>query len=137
MVDVVLLRLRVASGWPRRVMELFVRVLRVEQIVMQRGGAIGTAFRQWLNRQLEPVLAEEGMHTESAFLDREEGELHLLWYMEAEDVARVYEAFEESDRAVTDGRVVDWLLERPEKVLTTDVESDYPLLIHAWHPDRP
>lgn len=137
MVDVVLLRLKVTPGWPQRFVELFVRVLRAEQFVMQHGGAVGTAFRRWLNHQLEPILAEEGMHTESVFLDREDGELHLLWYMEAADIARVYEAFEASDHALTDGRAADWLLERPETVLTTDVESDYPLLAHAWHPNRP
>jgi hypothetical protein len=136
MVEVVLLRLTVAPGWPRRFMEAFVRVLRAEQFLMRRG-VVGAAFRRWLNRRLEPILAAEGMYTESVFLEREDGELRLLWYMEAEEMARVYEAFEESDHALTNGRIVEWLLERPEKVLATDVESDYPLLAHAWGPDRP
>ncbi|MDL5360940.1 DUF6176 family protein [Halalkalicoccus sp. NIPERK01] len=136
MVDVVLLRLRVTPGWPRRVMELFVRILRAEQFVMRRG-RLGAAFRRWLNAQLEPILDEEGMHTESVFLDQEGGDLQLLWYMEAESMKGVYEAFEESESALTEGRVAEWLLEAPEKILTTDVESDYPLLAHAWHPDRP
>lgn len=137
MVDVVLLRLQVTPGWPRRFMELFARILRLEQFVMQRGGAVGTVFREWLNGQLEPVLSKEDMHTESVFLDRDDEQLYLLWYMEAEDMAHVYEAFDASDHALTDGAVVGWWLEQPEKILTTDVESDYPLLTHAWHPNRP
>lgn len=118
-------------------MEAFVRILLAEQFVMQQGGVVGNAFRQWLNGQLEPVLADERMHTESVFLDRKGDELHLLWYMEAEDMAQVYEAFDDSDQALTNGRIVEWLLERPEKILTSDVESEYPLLAHAWHPNRP
>lgn len=137
MVDVVLLRLKVTPGWPRRFMEVVVRILLLEQFVMQRGGAVGNAFREWLNEQLEPVLADEDMHTESVFLDREDGKLYLLWYMEAEDMVHVYEAFDESDHALTNGGVVGWLLEHPEKILTTNVESDYLLLAHAWHPNRP
>lgn len=77
------------------------------------------------------------MDTESVFLEREDGELRLLWYMEAEEMARVYEAFEEADHALTNGWVVEWPLERPGKVLATDGESDDPLLAHAWGPDRP
>lgn len=137
MVDVVLLRLEVTSGWPQRFMEVFVRILLAEQFMIQHGGAIGTAFRQWLNDQLEPILVEEDMHTESVFLDREDGDLYLLWYMEADNMTQVYEAFDESDHMLTDGGVAGWLLECPEKILTTDVESDYPLLAHAWHPNRP
>lgn len=137
MVDVVLLRLRVTPGWPRRFMELFVRILRAEQFVMRRGGRLGNAFRQWLNARIEPILDEEGMHTESVFLDREDGDLRLLWYMEAEDMAGVYEAFEESESALAQGGVVRWLLEEPDEILSADVEGDYPLLAHAWHPDRP
>lgn len=137
MVDVVLLRLKVTPGWPQQFMEVFVRLLLAEQFVIQHGGVIGTAFRQWLNDQLEPILAEEDMHTESIFLDREDGDLYLLWYMESDNMAQVYEAFDESDHVLTNDRVASWLLERLEKILTTDVKSDYRLLAHAWHPNRP
>ena len=59
--------------------------------------------------------------------------------MEAEDMATVYEGFMESDHSITDtaGRVAGWLFEDPERILSPDVSSDYPLLAHAWHPDRP
>lgn len=98
---------------------------------------IGDAFRNWLNAQLEPILTAEGMYTESAFLCREDGELCLLWYMETKDVKTVYEAFETSDHLLTNGRVMGWFFEEPEKILKTDVESDYQLLLHAWVPNRP
>ena len=139
MVDVVLLRMKVTSGWPRFVMALFVRILLLEQFVMRRGGVVGDALRRWLNEQFEPVLVEEEMYTESVFLDRRDGELYLLWYMEAEDTATVYEGFVSSDHSVTDvaGGVAGRLFEDPERILSPDVSSDYPLLAHAWHPDRP
>ena len=113
MVEVVLLRLRVSSGLPRLVAELFVRLLRLEQLIMSRGGRIGRWFREALNRSLEPILREEGMYTESLFLAREDGELDVLWYMEAEDVGHVYEAFEASDHGLTDvaARMGQWLFE--------------------------
>lgn len=139
MVDVVLLRIRVTPGRPQKLAEAFVRILLAEQFVMRRGGPVGNAFRQWFNDQFEPVLAAEGMYTESVFLDRDDGDLYLFWYMEAADMEGVYEGFVESDDPVTDiaGRIGGWLFEEPERVLTPDVESDYPLLVHAWHPDRP
>lgn len=131
--------MKVASGWPRRLSEAFVRVLLAEQFVMHHGGATGSALRRWLNRQLEPILTEEGMYTETLFLDREDGDLYVLWYMEAEDVAGVYEEFLASNHPLTDvaDRAAGRLFEDAEKVLTTDVESDCPLLAHAWNPNRP
>ena len=69
MVDVVLLRMKVTSGWPQRLMDVFVRVLLAEQFVIQRGGVVGTAFRHWINSQLEPILVDEEMYTETIFLD--------------------------------------------------------------------
>ncbi|MFC6904628.1 DUF6176 family protein [Halalkalicoccus tibetensis] len=137
MVDVVLLRLRVRSGWPRLVMGLLVRIFRLEQRIMNEGGTIGETFRNWVNAQFEPILVNEGMYTESAFLGREDDDICLFWYMEADDVEAVYEAFDASDHPVTSERAIGWFFENPEKVLTADVESDYPLLLHAWHPDRP
>jgi hypothetical protein len=139
MVDVVLLRLRIRPGLPRLFAEAFVRLLLAEQFVMRRGGPFGRALRRWLNAELEPILAEEGMHTESVFLEHDDGELALLWYMESEGMEGVYEGFLESDHAMTDvaGRIGGWLFEEPERILSPDVESDYPLLAHAWNPDRP
>ena len=139
MVDVVLLRLKVATGWPRRFMELFVRVLLAEQFVMRNGGLVGDVFRHWLNDRLEPILVEEEMYTESVFLDRRGGELYLLWYMETQDMATAYEGFLSSDHAVTDvaGGVAGWLFEDAERILSPTASSDFPLLAHAWHPERP
>ena len=139
MVEVVLLRLRVSPRLPRLVAELFVRLLRLEQLIMRRGGLIGRWFRGALNRSLKPILREEGMYTESLFLAREDGELHVLWYMEAQDVGHVYEAFEASDHGLTDvaARVGPWLFENPEEIHTSEVDADYALLAHAWNPARP
>ncbi|MFC6906860.1 hypothetical protein [Halalkalicoccus tibetensis] len=63
MVDIVLLRLAVRSGWPQRVMELLIRVFALEQFIMQEGGGIGDAFRNWMNAQFTPVLVDEGIYT--------------------------------------------------------------------------
>ncbi len=59
--------------------------------------------------------------------------------MEAEDLAGAYEGFLESDHALTDvsGRLVDWLFEDAERIMTPEMDSDYPLLVHAWLTDRP
>ncbi|WP_331235332.1 DUF6176 family protein [Natronorarus salvus] len=136
--EVVLLRLTVRRGLPRLVAELFVRVFLAEQAIMRRGGALGRGLRGLLNESVESVLREEGMYTESAFLDRSGDRLSVLWYMEAEDVGYVYEAFIDSDHAATRGeRFLQWLFEEPDRILSTDVESEYPLLLHAWNRERP
>ena len=136
--EVVLLRLTVRQGLQRLVAELFVRVFLLEQAIIRRGGPLGRGLRRLLNEGVESVLREEEMYTESAFLDRSGDRLSVLWYMEAEDVGYVYEAFVDSDHAATKGeRFLRWLFEEPDRILSTDVEGDYPLLVHAWNPDRP
>lgn len=109
-------------------MELFVRVLLLEQFLMQHGGVVGDAFRRWLNKQLEPVLLEEEMYTESIFLNRRDGGLYLLRYMEAENMEAVYDGFVSSDCSVTElaGRVAGRLFEDTEEIRSPNVSSDYP-----------
>jgi hypothetical protein len=136
--EVVLLRLTVRRGLPRLFGELFVRVLLAEQSIIRRGGLLGRGLRRLLNESVESVLREEGMYTESAFLDRSDGKISVLWYMETEDVGYVYEAFLDSEHAATNGeRFLRWLFCEPDRILSTDVEGDFPLLLHAWNPDRP
>jgi hypothetical protein len=98
-------------------------------------------LREWLaearDREAEilDLLGREGMHTESLFVEEVDGTDYLLWYMEAEDVARVLEVYE----TATDDIVAesDGLF---EEVLVGGFEgtvSEADLLMHAVGPDRP
>ena len=130
--DVVLLRLRVAPGLG----ELFVRALAGATGRLDDEGRIERAFDDWT----EPVLEDEGMLTETVFLERTEGDYYLCWYMEAEDTDEVYEAYFGTSNRVAriSEHVVGWILENPRRVLQNPVESsDHELLAHAVSPDRP
>lgn len=133
------MRVTVRPGLPTIAAEPFVRLLREEQFVMRKGGPIGEGSRRRLDAALEPILTEEGTSAESIFLDRRDGDLSLLRYVEAEEMAGVYGGFVESERGMTDvaARIGGWLFEEPERLSGRNVESDYDLLAHAWNPGRP
>jgi len=61
------------------------------------------------------------------------------YYMETEDMDRLYEAFYESDD--WEARFSEWLLRRvletPEKFLKPPLETDCEVLLHAVDPGRP
>jgi hypothetical protein len=139
MVEIVLLRMKVKPGISEWFVNGLARIMMAEQKLMAEGGAVGRALRRWLNESVEPILKGERMYTESLFLERNDDDLFLLCYMEAESMAGIWEGYLDSGHPIT--WISEWVMERifeePEKLLTPDVESDYPLLVHAWGPDRP
>ena len=96
-------------------------------------------LREWLaeiqSRREEAVetLENEGVYTETAFIDSRADGDYLLTYMEAADLERAFEAYESSShdidrehQGVLEEVLVD---EEPERV----VEPGY----HVANPDRP
>ena len=79
------------------------------------------------------TLRHEGVYTETAFLERIDGDPYLTYYMETESVHAVYEAFENSefDIDAEHEEVMREVLESGENVADADV------LYHQVNPDRP
>ncbi len=92
----------------------------------------------WARDETDTVEAE-GMYTESLLLEAVGARQVLHYYMETEDMDRLYEAFDESDE--WDARVSEWLLRRvletPETFLTPPLETECEVLVHAVDPERP
>ncbi|WP_436932211.1 DUF6176 family protein [Halosimplex halobium] len=95
-------------------------------------------LREWMAEvrdrrdEAEATLRDEGMLTESAFLERTDDGPHLVYYMEAEDIERVWDQYEDSDHDI----------DREHKQVMSDVlpdgrdVGDYELLYHLTNPDR-
>ena len=108
MADVVLTRERVEPGCEDRLREWMAEVKRRESEAME-------------------TLAHEGMVAEAAFLDEQPEATYLMYYMEAEDLDEVYEAFRSSPYEIDreHAAVVD-------EVLADDQPDEQPeLLYHA------
>ena len=98
-------------------------------------------LREWMSevreREAEAVetLQSEGMHSEAAFLEQSEDGDYLVYYMEAEDLHEVYEAFEASSHDIDKEhkQVMDEVLENGENIGT----GNYELLYHMVNPERP
>ncbi len=92
----------------------------------------------WARDETDTVEAE-AMYTESLLLETGGDRQILHYYMETEDMDRLYEAFYESDE--WDARVSEWLLRRvletPETFLTPPLETECEVLVHAVDPERP
>lgn len=78
------------------------------------------------------TLRDEGVYTESAFLERTDDGPFLVTYVEAEDVDRAMTAFAESthDIDATHREVLDDVLEDGETV------GEFEPLYHVSNPDR-
>lgn len=79
------------------------------------------------------TLRHEGVYTETAFLERIDGDPYLTYYMEAERVEAVYAAFEDSEFDIDREHeaVMREVLESGKNVADADV------LYHQVNPDRP
>lgn len=129
--DVAMLRLRIRPGFG----EWFVRALAALMGRLDDEGRIERRFDEWT----EPVLREEGMRTETILLERTGGNYYLCWYMEAEEMDEVYEAYFETSNRVArlSEPVIGWVLANPRRALSNPVESsDFELLAHAVSPER-
>lgn len=94
--------------------------------------------RAWARDETETVEAE-AMYTESLLLEPAGDRQVVHYYMETEDMDRLYEAFYESDD--WEARLSEWLLRRvladPAAFLEPPLETDCEVLVHAVDPDRP
>jgi len=82
--------------------------------------------------EVEATLRDEGMQTESAFLEHTDDGPHLVYYMEAEDIERVWDQFEDSDHDIDEAHkaVMREVLEDGQDV------GEYELLYHVTNPER-
>jgi hypothetical protein len=128
--DVVLLRLAVRPGFGERFVDAFAGVSRRID---------GTRIEDLLYYATADVLEDEGLYTESIFVERTDDGYCLAWYMEAEDRDRVVEAYEASDNPVTD--LSEWVLgrvlENPGRAFDPDEWDEVENLVHVASPGRP
>jgi hypothetical protein len=94
--------------------------------------------RSWARDETETVEAE-AMYTESLLLEAVGDRQVVHYYMETEDMDRLYEAFYGADD--WEARLSEWVLRRvlttPETFLEPPLETDCEVLIHAVDPERP
>ena len=132
-VAVVLVRVGFRPGLPSLAMRGIDRLVRALR---------GTWFEERMAGDSREVLEAERMWTETLWLveSGDEGAgAGLLWYMEAEEMAQVMEAYEDSETFVA--RASAWLLDR---VLTTPLSTlgdpseagTFELLVHLTDPER-
>jgi hypothetical protein len=96
-------------------------------------------LKEWMaeiqTREDEAIetLKHEGMHSEAAFLQRTEDGDFLVYYMEADDMDHVFEAYKQSDHEIDHEHreVLEDVLEDGSDV------DNYELLYHLTNPDRP
>ncbi|PSQ55470.1 hypothetical protein BRD22_09020 [Halobacteriales archaeon SW_8_68_21] len=94
--------------------------------------------QSWARGETETVEAE-AMYTESLLLEAVGDRQVVHYYMETEDMDRLYEAFSDSDD--WEARFSKWLFRRvladPATFLEPPLNSDCEVLVHAVDPDRP
>ena len=96
-------------------------------------------LKEWMDeirgREDEAIqtLKNEGVYAESAFIERTDDGEYLVYYMEAEDMGHVFEAFSESSHEIDleHQEVMSDVLETEENV------GEYELLYHLVNPERP
>jgi hypothetical protein len=113
MVDVVLSKQEIADGKTERLREW------AEEVQRRSDEAVET-------------LRDEGMHSETAFVEHTDDGDYLVYYMKADDIEAVYEAFEDSTHDIDEDhkRVLADVLADGENV------GDYEFLYHLENPER-
>ncbi|WP_247730472.1 DUF6176 family protein [Halovivax limisalsi] len=110
-------------------------VLTKQKIEPEKTRRLETWAREVRNRNSEAVetLQNEGMHAETAFIEHTDDGEFLVYYMKAEDMQRVYDAFEESTHPidVEHKQVMMDVLETGEDV------GDFDFLYHLDNPELP
>lgn len=116
----------VTSALAARAVDLVNRLKRFDRV------------RSWARDETDTVEAE-AMYTESLLLEAVDDRQVVHYYMETEDMDRLYEAFSESND--WEARFSEWLFRRvladPTAFLEPPLESDCEVLIHAVDPERP
>ncbi|QLG48981.1 hypothetical protein [Natrinema halophilum] len=130
-VEVELVRMRLESGLPERLADRFARVSRRVAAGEVDLGPVET----WSLDMLEA----EAMFTESVFLERRLSGYELVQYMEASEMRRVYDVYDDSWNPVArlSAVVLDLGLDDPSCILDYPLESDFEAIAHVVHPNRP
>lgn len=129
--DVVMVRLGIRPGPGSWIARLLARAINLLE---------GT----WVQRKFEDssadVIEDERMWTETLWLERSGSSYAVRWYMEADEMDYVMEAYEASDNRVArwSNDVLNRVFEEPIEALgdPRDV-GDWELLAHATDPERP
>lgn len=81
----------------------------------------------------------ENMFTESIFPERGVEGYALAWYMEADEMRRVYDAYYDTRNPVArlSAFVLDRILVDSNSILDYPLDTDVEVLAHAVTPDRP
>ena len=113
MADVVLVKQKVAAGKTSRLKEWMAEIRDREQEALE-------------------TLKDEGIHSETAFLEHTDDGAFLIYYMKADDIEQAIESFEQSAHDIdeTHKQVMDEVLESGENV------GEYELLYHLDNPER-
>jgi len=94
--------------------------------------------QSWARTETQTVEAE-AMYTESLLLESVGDRQVVHYYMETEDMDRLYDAFDETDD--WEARFTEWVMQRvlvnPETFLEPPLETDCEVLLHAVDPERP
>jgi hypothetical protein len=94
--------------------------------------------QSWARDETDTVEAE-AMYTESLLLEAVGDRQVVHYYMETEDMDRLYEAFYDSDE--WEARFSEWLLRRvlenPDTFLEPPLKTNCEVLLHAVDPERP
>lgn len=128
--DVVLIRLDIRAGFGTWVMR------RVAGMIWWLDGG---RIAQRLQDSSSEVMEEEGMLTETIFIDKGDGELSLLWYMESDGQEQVLDAYYDTSNLVAriSYVILGTVLERPEELLGNPHNyTNHDLLAHATDLDR-
>lgn len=129
--DVLIYRIQIRAGLPTWLARKFEGVLSWFE---GRDNLIERQFERWT----VPVIDDEGVHTETAFLQTIDGECYYVNYLECESRERVLTAYQESDNAVA--RVSEWILRwslADPSILDRVPETPFELLVHGVSGQRP
>lgn len=129
--DVLVYRIQIRTGLPT----WFAR--RFESVLSWFDGRDSVIERQF-ERWTEPVIDDEGVHVETAFLQTIDGTCYYVNYLECESRERVLAAYQESDSAIA--RVSEWVLRwslADPTILDRIPETPFELLVHGVSEQRP
>ena len=118
--------------YPENMAEIVLTKQKIEDGKTQR-------LKEWMDeiceREEEAIetLKNEGMHSETAFIEHTDEGDFLLYYMKANDIEQVFESFENSSHEIDKEhkQVMNDVLESGENV------SDYEVLYHLDNPELP
>lgn len=99
----------------------------------------GTGIEEGFLESSGEIIKEEKMWTESLFLVNEDGRYTLWWYMEADDMTQVMDAYESTDNRIGrwSEKIFGKIFGKPLSMLSEPTEaSNFETLVHLTGEDR-